>query len=57
MASLAYLLDDGEADAELSGRLFSGYPTSAAAVFEYDGSWADLGEGDARLVAFHVGRG
>lgn len=57
MASLAQVLDDGDADAELSGQLFSGYPTSAVAVFEYDGSWADLGEGDARLVGFHVGRG
>jgi len=57
MASLAQVLDDGDADAELTEALFGGYPTSAAAVFEYDGSWADLGEGDARLVAFHVGRG
>lgn len=56
MASLAQLLDDGDADAELADQLFGGYPTSAMAVYEYDGSWADLGEGDARLVGFHVGR-
>ena len=57
MASLAQLLDDGDADPEIADQLFSGYPTSAMAVFEYDGSWADLAEGEARLVAFHVGRG
>jgi phosphohistidine phosphatase len=57
MASLAQLLDDGDADSELADQLFTGYPTSAVAVFEYDGSWADLDEGTARLVAFHVGRG
>ena len=56
MASVAQLLDDGDADAALTGELFTGYPTSAVAVFEYDGSWADLAEGSARLVAFHVGR-
>lgn len=56
MASLAQLLDDGDADAELTQQLFSGYPTSAAAVFEHDGPWTDLREGGARLVAFHVGR-
>jgi phosphohistidine phosphatase len=57
MASLAQLLDDGDAEPELAEQLFAGYPTSAAAVFEYDGSWADLDEGEARLVALHVGRG
>jgi phosphohistidine phosphatase len=57
MASVAQLLDDGDGDPELSAELFSGYPTSAVAVFEYDGSWADLEEGSGRLVAFHVGRG
>lgn len=56
MASLAQLLDDGDADSELADQLFAGYPTSAVAVFEYDGSWADLDEGTARLVDFHVGR-
>jgi phosphohistidine phosphatase len=57
MASLAQLLDDGDAEAELAEQLFADFPTSAAAVFEYDGSWADLEEGSARLVGFHVGRG
>lgn len=57
MASLAQILDDGDAEPELADQLFGGYPTSAVAVFEYDGSWADLDEGSARLVGFHVGRG
>jgi phosphohistidine phosphatase len=57
MAVLAQLLDDGEGDDEAATEMAAGYPTSAVAVFEYDGSWADLDEGTARLVAFHVGRG
>jgi phosphohistidine phosphatase len=56
MAHLAQLLDDGEGDAEASTAMASGFPTSAVAVFEYDGAWADLELTSARLVAFHVGR-
>jgi phosphohistidine phosphatase len=37
--------------------MLSGYPTSAVAVFEYDGPWSDLTEAGARLVAYYVGRG
>jgi phosphohistidine phosphatase len=57
MAQLAQLLDDGDGDPEASNAMASGFPTSAAAVFEYDGAWADLDVTSARLVAFHVGRG
>jgi phosphohistidine phosphatase len=57
MAHLAQLLDDGEGDPEASTAMASGFPTSAVAVFEYDGAWADLDLTSARLVAFHVGRG
>ena len=32
------------------------FPTSAVAVFEYDGKWSELDEASASLVAFHVGR-
>ena len=39
------------------GELLAGFPTSATAVFAYDGAWADLAEGSARLVGYHVGRG
>ena len=57
MASLAAILDDGDGDDEASNEMATGFPTSAVAVFEYDGDWADLDEGSARVVAFHVGRG
>ena len=57
MAHLAQLLDDGEGDPEASNAMASGFPTSAVAVFEYDGAWAELDLTSARLVAFHVGRG
>jgi phosphohistidine phosphatase len=57
MAHLAQLLDDGEGDPDASSAMATGFPTSAVAVFEYDGEWADLDLTSARLVAFHVGRG
>jgi phosphohistidine phosphatase len=57
MAYLAQLLGDGDGDAELEAELLSDFPTSATAVFSYDGAWADLAEGSARLVGYHVGRG
>ena len=57
IAYLAQMLDDGEGDAEAGNQMAVGYPPSAMAVFEYDGSWADLDQESARLVAFHVGRG
>ena len=58
MASLAHILDDGEGDPEATTEMAAGgYPTCAAAVLAYDGAWADLDEGRARVEAFHVGRG
>ena len=57
MALLAQSLGDGAGDPALEDRLFSEFPTSATAVFDHAGSWADLGEGTARLVGYHVGRG
>jgi phosphohistidine phosphatase len=57
MASLASLIDDGDGDPAVTSEMLSGYPTSAVAVFEYDGPWSDLTEAGARLVAFYVGRG
>jgi phosphohistidine phosphatase len=56
MAYLASLLDDGEGDPAVASDMLSGYPTSAVALFEYDGPWRDLAEASARLVAYHVGR-
>jgi phosphohistidine phosphatase len=53
MAYLAQVLDVGG-----SPRLATtGFPTAAVAVFEYDGPWADLAEGTARLVDVHVDHG
>ncbi len=52
-AHLAAALDDGEADPEALQGLLSGFPTSAVAVFEVPGSWADLHEAGARLTHFH----
>ena len=57
VASLAAVLDDGEGDEDAGNELALGFPTSAVAVFSYDGTWADLDEASASLVAFHVGRG
>ena len=57
IAVLAQLLDDGDADPSLAAQLLGGYPTCAVAVFAHEGSWADLSDGAARLVGFHVGRG
>jgi len=55
-AAVAYLLDDGEADADAAEAL-EGFPTSAVAVFDVTASWKDLGEGAGRLTRAHVGRG
>ena len=44
-------------DAHDERELLAGFPTSATAVFAYDGAWAALSEGAARLVGYHVGRG
>ena len=57
MAYLASLLDDGNGDPDVASEMMSGYPTSAVALFEFDGAWSDLAEAGARLVAYHVGRG
>jgi phosphohistidine phosphatase len=56
MAVLAQGLDDSTGDPAVSASMAGDFPTSAVAVFTYDGSWADLDEATARLDAFHVGR-
>jgi len=55
MAYVAQLLDDGEGD--FTNEMALGFPTSAVAVFEFDGAWTDLAEGECRLVGFSVPRG
>ena len=57
MAVLAQGLDDSTGDPGVAASMAGDFPTSAVAVFTYDGSWADLDEATARLDAFHVGRG
>ena len=57
MGLLAQLLDDGDGPPEAVDQLMRGYPTSATAVFEVTGGWADVAMGRARLTLFNVGRG
>lgn len=54
---LAQMLDDGDGDEEAGNAMVSGFPTSAVAVYSFDGDWSDLEEAGATLDAFHVGRG
>ena len=51
-AYVAQVLDDGGGD--LTMDMAVGFPTSAVAVFDLTGAWADLVEGGCRLVAFWV---
>jgi phosphohistidine phosphatase len=53
MAYLAQILDVGGSPQLAT----TGFPTSAVAVFEYDGPWAEIAEGAARLVDVHVVHG
>lgn len=50
MAYLAQVLDAGGSPQLAT----TGFPTAAVALFEYDGPWAELAEGAARLVDVHV---
>ncbi|MEZ0580603.1 histidine phosphatase family protein [Nocardioides sp. MH1] len=54
---LAQLLDDGDGEPASVDQLMKGYPTSATAVFELPGNWADTAMGRCRLVLYNVGRG
>ncbi len=56
MGSLAQVLDAGDGDQDAGDRMIGGFPTSAVAVFGFDGPWSDLGPGTASLRHFHVGR-
>jgi phosphohistidine phosphatase len=57
MEHLVHLLDDGSADQEVFSEISGGFPTSALAVLEVQGEWADLDISRARISGFHVGRG
>jgi phosphohistidine phosphatase len=53
MAYLAQVLDIGGSPQLAT----TGFPTATVAVFEYDGPWAELAAGAARLVDVHVKHG
>lgn len=57
MSSLAQLLDDGEGDPDAERALAGAFPASAAAVFEVTVPWAELDQGDGRLIGFRGGHG
>jgi phosphohistidine phosphatase len=57
MGSLAQLLHDGTGDQAALTEMSVDFPTSALALFEYDGAWPDLGWTTCALAGFHVGRG
>lgn len=57
MGFLAQLLDDGDGGAEEVTAMARGFPTAAVAVFSYEGPWATLETGTARLRAFRAPRG
>jgi phosphohistidine phosphatase len=52
---LAHSLDDGEGTGDRDP-VEQGFPTSALAVFDFDGEWGQVGRGQGRLLATHVGR-
>jgi len=57
MAQLVHLLDGGGADPDAFAAITADFPTSAVAVLEVPGEWADLEIGCARIADAHVGRG
>jgi phosphohistidine phosphatase len=54
-ASLAHLLDDGEADPDAFRAMSADFPTSALAVLDVHVPWAELDAASARLVRFYPG--
>lgn len=55
-ASIAHLLDDGDADPDAFRAMSADFPTSALAVLDVHVPWAELDAGTARLIAFYNGR-
>ena len=56
-ANLTSLLSDGDGSREAHDALARGFVTSALAVLQYAGDWADLDLGACSLRRFHVSRG
>jgi phosphohistidine phosphatase len=54
-ASLAHLLDDGDADPEAFRAMSAGFPTSAMAVLDVHVPWGEVDAATARLVGFYPG--
>ena len=54
IATVAQMLDDGDGDLDATNAMAMGYPAGALTILEYDGAWADLGEGTCRVVAFYA---
>lgn len=57
VAYLANLLSDSAPDPTAFRDLLQGYPAAAVTLLEVPVAWADLGEGSARIQAFHAGHG
>ncbi len=57
LGSLAYNLDDGTGSEEARQELLTGFPTSAIALFELAGEWADAAPRALRLSGYAVPRG
>ncbi|MDT4943015.1 MAG: phosphohistidine phosphatase [Pseudonocardiales bacterium] len=55
--ALAVELDDRRGDADARRGLHAAFPTSAVAVFDIAGSWADVDEGVGTLTGFAAPRG
>ncbi|MET0901855.1 MAG: histidine phosphatase family protein [Acidimicrobiales bacterium] len=56
-ASLAHLLDDGDADPEAFREMSAGFPPAALAVLDVHVPWPELDAATARLVGFHSALG
>jgi phosphohistidine phosphatase len=55
VAYLAQMLSDGIPDPAAFRAMSQGYPSAALTVLSVPGVWADLSEGSAAVVDFHVG--
>lgn len=57
IAYLAHVLSDSLPDPTAFRAMSQGYPPAALTVLEVPVTWAELGEGSARIIDFHVGHG
>ncbi|HEY9563713.1 MAG TPA: histidine phosphatase family protein [Nocardioides sp.] len=52
IAFLAQLLDNGDGDPAAGASMMIGFPPASVALFDYEGSWADLAPTGATLTDF-----